>query len=241
MALKKLLAPFAVAAILAVPAGVMAAENPLADLDTTPHKIEMGISWGGVASDVARRSGGSRVYNRTGISDSTIRDGVKKMSMKSETITFRTLPKSPAEMENIRDRFYCAANAIAAFCRYTEDPQGAIEMLNALRGPNPMSNQEIQFLKERLANKKYLPYSYFKGATVQNNYTPTQPYEIKVSEYANSYQSEGYVKLQVTSAGADNPRYMTLRKKNSTGEWFLWEYSGILSGIRIPAADDPWA
>ena len=26
-----------------------------------------------------------------------------------------------------------------------------------------------------------------------------------------------------------------------TGEWFLWEYSSILSGIRIPAAEDPWA
>ena len=31
------------------------------------------------------------------------------------------------------------------------------------------------------------------------------------------------------------------QEKPSTGEWFLWEYSSILSGIRIPAAQDPWA
>ena len=37
------------------------------------------------------------------------------------------------------------------------------------------------------------------------------------------------------------PRPMKLRQKASTGEWFLWEYSSILSGIRIPAAEDPWA
>ena len=46
---------------------------------------------------------------------------------------------------------------------------------------------------------------------------------------------------QSTVAGADSPRPMKLRQKASTGEWFLWEYSSILSGIRIPAAEDPWS
>ena len=32
-----------------------------------------------------------------------------------------------------------------------------------------------------------------------------------------------------------------LRQKPSTGEWFLWEYSSPVSGIRIPASQDPWA
>ena len=32
-----------------------------------------------------------------------------------------------------------------------------------------------------------------------------------------------------------------LLRKFQEGEWFLWEYSSILSGIRIPAAEDPWA
>ena len=39
----------------------------------------------------------------------------------------------------------------------------------------------------------------------------------------------------------DSPRPMKLRQKASTGQWFLWEYSSIFSGIRIPAAQDPWA
>ena len=37
------------------------------------------------------------------------------------------------------------------------------------------------------------------------------------------------------------PRPIKLRQKPSTGEWFLWEYSSPLSGIRTPAAQDPWA
>jgi hypothetical protein len=31
-----------------------------------------------------------------------------------------------------------------------------------------------------------------------------------------------------------------MRLKPSTGEWYLWEYEGLLAGIRIPAKDDPW-
>ena len=51
----------------------------------------------------------------------------------------------------------------------------------------------------------------------------------------------GYLRLFLKTTGADSPRPMKLRQKGSTGEWFLWEYSSILSGIRIPAAEDPWA
>ena len=51
----------------------------------------------------------------------------------------------------------------------------------------------------------------------------------------------GYLRVFLKTAGADSPRPMKLRQKASTGEWFLWEYSSILSGIRVPAAEDPWA
>ena len=49
------------------------------------------------------------------------------------------------------------------------------------------------------------------------------------------------MRVFLKTAGADSPRPMKLRQKASTGQWFLWDYSSILSGIRIPAAQDPWA
>lgn len=51
----------------------------------------------------------------------------------------------------------------------------------------------------------------------------------------------GYMRVFLKTAGADQARPMKLRQKESTGEWFLWEYSSILSGIKIPAEEDPWA
>lgn len=76
----------------------------------------------------------------------------------------------------------------------------------------------------------------------KNSYTPAQPYVLNVLPDPRPQDMEpGYLRLFLQTAGADSPRPIKLRQKPSTGEWFLWEYSSPLSGIRIPAAQDPWA
>ena len=94
----------------------------------------------------------------------------------------------------------------------------------------------------RLRGKEYLPLAYFEGAAPENSYTPAQPYVLNVLPDPRPQDMEpGYLRLFLQTAGADSPRPIKLRQKPSTGEWFLWEYSSPLSGIRIPAAQDPWA
>ena len=89
--------------------------------------------------------------------------------------------------------------------------------------------------------KSYVTRSYFAGSSPENDYTPAPPYTVSVIEYQNSRENAGYIKLFLKSSGADSPRQITLRQKPSTGEWFLWEFDGILSGIRIPKSADKWA
>lgn len=97
-------------------------------------------------------------------------------------------------------------------------------------------------LRDRLRGKAYLPLAYFEGATPENGYQPRVPYTLNVLSDPRPQDMEpGYMRVFLKTAGADSPRPMKLRQKASTGEWFLWEYSSILSGIRIPAAEDPWA
>lgn len=114
-------------------------------------------------------------------------------------------------------------------------------MLNALLGPRPVNGADKQFLADRFRGKTYLMRSYFVGATPQNNYTPSTPYAVKVTMNSHSKDQDGYIRFLIPCGGADSPRPMTVRQKGSTGEWFLWDYKGLLSGIRTPAADDPWA
>ena len=112
-------------------------------------------------------------------------------------------------------------------------------MLEYLRGPRPLSNMDKQFIADRFRDKDYVPRSYFKGATPDNEYAPEQPYTIEVKENPYSYTNEGYATLYIASGGADSPRQVQLRLAKD-GKWYLWEQF-LLADIRKPASTDPWA
>ncbi|MBQ7688545.1 MAG: hypothetical protein IJT27_04965 [Clostridia bacterium] len=159
-------------------------------------------------------------------------------------ITFSKLPANVGELTSmpefrLDDPFVTAALTVAVLCNYEKDPSATAQMLNVLKGPRPLSPFEIQFLRDRLADKGYKPFSFFAGSSPANNYTPSLPYTVAVSDNPYSYQNEGYAKLYLQSAGADSPRAVDLRKKGD-GSWLLWEQF-LLSDIRMPVKDDPWA
>ena len=165
---------------------------------------------------------------------------------KKETFTFEKLPTSLEELKampeaSLDSPFKTAALTVCALCVYSNDREKGTEMLNFLRGPRPMSPADIAFLNDRLMDgKNNVARSYFKGTTPQNEYTPTTPYTIKVvSNQYSSLENGNYMKLLITSGGADSPRSVTLRKTGG-GTWYLWEQH-LLSDIRIPKSQDAWA
>lgn len=193
------------------------------------------------ALDWNRRIGVDRMIDRT--IDNTINRAVNKVEKQEKTrrVIFRNLPQSAAEIGPETDAQQVAAYTVAALARYETNPAEAIAMLNKLLGPRPVPKRDEQFLADRFRGRQYLMRSYFMGATPANNYQPDMPYTVEVKTNAYTYQEEGYARFMITCGGADSPRPMTVRQKASTGEWFLWDYKGLLSGIQTPAADDPWS
>lgn len=177
--------------------------------------------------------------------NNTISKVASNIGNKSETFTFTSLPESLAEMQALPEAsldtpFKTAALTVCAFCAYAADKQIGTEMLNWLRGPRPLSGIDISFINDRLADgKTYVPFSYFEGATPDNDYTPNVPFKITVTSNPYSDDNEGYMKLFVKSGGADSPRAIQLRMKGD-GKWMLWEQF-ILPDIRVPKSADPWA
>lgn len=163
---------------------------------------------------------------------------------KSKTFTFGNMPTSQTALQampeaGLRDEFAVAALSAAVLCNYENNVDETVNMLNFLRGPRPLTPRDIQFLRDRLSGKSYKMRSYFKGSSPANNYTPAQPYQITVSSNAYSYQQKDYATLYLKSSGADSPRPVTLRRKPSTSQWFVWEIN-YLSDIRMPASENPW-
>ncbi|MBR5370628.1 MAG: hypothetical protein IK130_00290 [Oscillospiraceae bacterium] len=159
-------------------------------------------------------------------------------------VQFAKLPDTLAEFQalpqaQLSTPFDTAAMAVLALCFYPDNAQLSLEMLDVLKGPKPLSAYDKQFIRDRLTGKDYVPRSYFEGASPKNNYLPSEPYTIKVSENPYSYQEQGYAKLYLQSGGADSPRPIQLRLAKD-GKWYLWEQF-LLADIRQPESADPWA
>lgn len=173
-------------------------------------------------------------------------DSLKKQGQHhAESFCFAALPKNLAELKllpeaSLDSPYKTAALVIVALCRFKEDETAFHEMLDFLKGPDTLSNLEKQFLRDRLVGKSYKCLSFFVGATPDNAYTPSLPYQITISSNPYSFEAENWATLYVKSGGADTPRPIKLRKKPSTGQWFLNEIQ-CLSDIRIPKSEDPWA
>lgn len=211
-------------AILACCAMLLAVQMPAAQA----------IDWG-------YRLGVDRIVNNA--IDDTVNRTVNKVEKQEKTrrVIFQELPQSAAEVGPETDAQQVAAYAVAALARYETNPDESIAMLNKLLGPRPVGEKDKQFIRDRFRGREYLMRSYFMDATPANDYQPAVPYTVEVKTNAYTYQEEGYARFLISCGGADSPRPMTVRQKASTGEWFLWDYKGLLSGIREPASSDPWA
>ncbi len=168
----------------------------------------------------------------------------RSYSNKSVDVVFDDLPETFEQFcalpqAAMSSPFDTAALTVAALCVYPFDKDTSIKMLNFLKGPKPLSQYDLQFIADRFCEKDYVPRSYFEGATPQNDYMPTGPYKITVSENPYSYTESNYAKLYVKSGGADSPRSIALRLAKD-GKWYLWEQY-LLSDIRQPESTNPWA
>jgi len=201
----------------------------------------------GAAAKGVLHSGAVKV--KSGISngiDSAVKNAKQKASVKHKTVKFEKLPQNAEEMKAManfdqKDEYAVAAFTVTALLRFVSDQEDGKAMLSVLKGPEAVSNLELQMMQERLSDSDYLIRSYFKGAEPANDYRPKEPWTVEMVEYSNSRDIENYLYLYVVSGGADNPRQIQLRKKPSTGEWFIWVFQGLLMDIRIPVSEDKWA
>ncbi len=170
------------------------------------------------------------------------------LETKTFTVKFDALPKDIEELKNrpeatLKEPYYAAALCIAVLATYPDDKDKCTEMLDFLKGPEPLDERSKQFLKDRFDHQSYVPISYFEGAKPDNNYTPNMPYTLKIQQRANSLVSEkeGFITYYVQSGGADSARMVKVRKKPSTGQWFLYDHQYLLPDIRKKVEENPWA
>lgn len=158
-------------------------------------------------------------------------------------VVFEQMPETAGDLQALMtlysqsDARNVGAYFVASLVRYVDSTEDGLAMIDLLRGPRPMNDMDKNFIRDRLRDKAYLPGAYFQGAAPENNYTPDTPWTLMVYDDLMEAE-EGYIYIQVSTTGADSRRRITLREKD--GQYYLWEYSNVLTGIRLPASEDPW-
>lgn len=163
-----------------------------------------------------------------------------------KTLTFSRAALNADDLKafDFTDEYQSACAVMFALARWEQSPGDSTAMLDVVMGPESPNAFTKDFIKGQFSQYPYVVRSYFEGAAVANSYAvPAGNLSLTFKENPYSREQDGYVKLFVRSAGADSDRSVTLRKKGSTGEWFLFSdsYKGLLAGIRVPANKDPWA
>lgn len=149
--------------------------------------------------------------------------------------TLQTFPAS--SLLSPEETAFCFVLALHAF---TQNEAKGTEMINFLKGPQKLDEMDLQFIRNNLADAPYLPLSYFRDSSPNNDYTVAPPYHLEAEKDRRRSGGEaGYERIFLTSSGADSKRPIELRAKGK--QWFLWEYSSILLDIRKPVSSDPWA
>ena len=160
-----------------------------------------------------------------------------------QTVQFSSLPATMDQFTalpqaQLQSPYETAAMFVLTLNSFLQNKDEFTAMVNFLKGPAPLSPRELSLFKTQVTD--YLSRSYFVGATPQNEYTPSQPYSVLISDNPHSYVEQGIVKLFVHCGGADSPRPVKMRLAKD-GRWYLSEYSSILLGIRKPESANPWA
>lgn len=160
------------------------------------------------------------------------------------TIVFDKLPANVDELKampeaSLNEPEYGAALFLAVMMHYGVNKEETYEMLELLKGPYGLSVYEKQFLDNRMANGDYVVRSFFNGTSPENDYTPLMPYAIE-TERGFDQEIDGRMRILMSSSGADSKRYVLLRHKPSTNQWFVEEQM-LLAMIRTPKSQDPWA
>ena len=104
--------------------------------------------------DSMKRTAESTFKNEASKAVNNAVQSVGKGKNRSESFTFNVLPTNVAELQalpeaSLDSAFKTTALTILALCRYEQNPEEAIEMLNFLKGPEQVSTYEKQFIGEK--------------------------------------------------------------------------------------------
>lgn len=136
-----------------------------------------------------------------------------------------------------------AALFVIALRIYAVDRNLGLKMISFLRNEEKLDEKEVKnLLSEPLNKYSYLPLAFFKGASIDNAYTPELPYIVTIKDDGKKSLRRKFKTLYIGCPGVGMYRPITLEKKkrrkinkNLLGDpWFVTEYGSLTLPVPAP-------
>jgi len=159
---------------------------------------------------------------------------------RTTSAVFDILPSTLEELlaspyNNLMTPMNTASLYVVALNAFSKDREQSLAMINYLRGPLPLNEEEVAFIDERMAlynEEGYLTRSYLLGAIPYNGYMPQQPFTINVTDNFYTYYDNDYATVYVYCSSENSSRPVYLRKLGEL--WYLSTLS-LLDEVVSPA------
>ena len=176
------------------------------------------------------------------------------------TYTFSTIPTNVEELKqyNISSddgRYKVLALYIMSLRTWKPENQTDCEEMIGYLCNKQLSVYEKQRLAEQMKKSKqylYLGNAFLNGSTPANNYTPSQPYSITLTQDSVVDEDQVYIPANpsipspdqyrafIYCKASDSGKWIDVYKSSKDGNWYMYKWMDLITSIKAPASSNPF-
>ncbi len=176
------------------------------------------------------------------------------------TYTFSTIPTNVEELKQYNisgddGRYKVLALYIMSLRTWKPENQTDCEEMIGYLCNRQLSVYEKQRLAEQMKKSKqylYLGNAFLNGSTPANNYTPSQPYSITLTQDSVVDEDQVYIPANpsipspdqyrafIYCKASDSGKWIDVYKSSKDGNWYMYKWMDLITSIKAPASSNPF-
>ena len=176
------------------------------------------------------------------------------------TYTFSTIPINVEELKQYNisgddGRYKVLALYIMSLRTWKPENQTDCEEMIGYLCNRQLSVYEKQRLAEQMKKSKqylYLGNAFLNGSTPANNYTPSQPYSITLTQDSVVDEDQVYIPANpsipspdqyrafIYCKASDSGKWIDVYKSSKDGNWYMYKWMDLITSIKAPASSNPF-
>ena len=174
--------------------------------------------------------------------------------------TFSTIPTNVEELKQYNisgddGRYKVLALYIMSLRTWKPENQTDCEEMIGYLCNRQLSVYEKQRLAEQMKKSKqylYLGNAFLNGSTPANNYTPSQPYSITLTQDSVVDEDQVYIPANpsipspdqyrafIYCKASDSGKWIDVYKSSKDGNWYMYKWMDLITSIKAPASSNPF-